>query len=136
MSVLKALLKTDKKDFEMPKKYIEMPRLSKIAKEKVVFTIQGISQIKMDEINEMVMNINVKTKEYNIDLNEMRLAVISEGVKDPNLRDADLQAHFGVANTYELIKRMLTSGERDYLFNELQNLSGYGEDVVKEVKKP
>ena len=136
MSVLKALLKMDKKDFEMPKKLVEMPRLSKIAKEKIIFELQGVSQIKMDEINELVMNINMKTKDYNLDINELRLAVISEGVKSPSFRDQELQAHFGAATAYDLIKAMLTAGERDFIFNELQQLSGYGEGVVKEVKKP
>mgnify|MGYP004505492453 CR=1 FL=1 len=135
MSVLKALLKMDKKDFAMPKKYVEMPRLSKLAKEKIVFELQGIKQERMDEINEMVTNINMKTKDYNLDLNELRLSVISEGVIEPSFRNEELQDHFGVKTSYDLIKTMLTAGERDYIFNEIQQLSGYGENVVKEVKK-
>ena len=36
----------------------------------------------------------------------------------------------------ELLKKlMLTSGERDALYNEIQALSGYNSEVVKEVKK-
>jgi hypothetical protein len=56
-------------------------------------------------------------------------------VKNPSFRDKAILEHFGVSTPYDLIKLMLTSGERDALYNEIQELSGYNAEVIKEIKK-
>ena len=135
MNLTSALLKLDREQLAMPKKKLEMPRLSKLLKEKTVFEIQGINQEKLDEITDMATNINMKTRDVNIDFTELKLAIICEGVKNPSFRDKDLLEHFKVSTPYDLVKLMLTSGERDALYNEIQGLSGYNSEVIKEVKK-
>ena len=135
MSFTNALLKLDRQQLELPKKQLEMPRLSKLLKEKMIFEIQGINQEKLDEITDMVSKIDLKTRNVDIDFIELKLAIICEGVKNPSFRDAALLEHFKVSTPYDLVKLMLTSGERDALYNEIQALSGYNSEVVKEVKK-
>ena len=135
MSFTSALLKLDRKQLELPKKKLEMPRLSKLLKEKMVFEIQGINQEKLDEITDMVSKIDLKTRNVDIDFVELKLAIICEGVKNPSFRDKEVMEHFGVSTPYDLVKLMLTSGERDALYNEIQELSGYNAEVIKERKK-
>ena len=135
MNLTSALLKLDREQLAMPKKKLEMPRLSKLLKEKTVFEIQGINQEKIDEITDMATNIDMKTRDVNIDFTELKLAIICEGVKNPSFRDKTLLEHFKVSTPYDLVKLMLTSGERDALYNEIQGLSGYNSEVIKEVKK-
>ena len=135
MSFTSALLKLDRKQLELPKKKLEMPRLSKLLKEKMVFDIQVINQEKLDEITDMVSKIDLKTRNVDIDFVELKLAIICEGVKNPSFRDKEVMEHFGVSTPYDLVKLMLTSGERDALYNEIQELSGYNADVIKEIKK-
>ena len=135
MSFTSALLKLDRKQLELPKKKLEMPRLSKLLKEKMVFEIQGINQEKLDEITDMVSKIDLKTRNVDIDFVELKLAIICEGVKNPSFRDKEVMEHFGVSTPYDLVKLMLTSGERDALYNEIQELSGYNAEVRKEIKK-
>ena len=135
MSFTSALLKLDRKQLELPKKKVEMPRLSKLLKEKMVFEIQGINQEKLDEITDMVSKIDLKTRNVDIDFVELKLAIICEGVKNPSFRDKEVMEHFGVSTPYDLVKLMLTSGERDALYNEIQELSGYNAEVIKEIKK-
>ena len=57
MSLTNALLKLDREKLAMPKKKVEMPRLSKLAKEKIVFELQGIGQDTLDDITNMATNI-------------------------------------------------------------------------------
>ena len=135
MSFANILLKLDKQQLELPKKKIEMPRLSKLLKEKMIFEIQGINQEKLDEITDMATNIDMKTRDVNIDFTELKLSIICEGVKNPSFRDKELLEHFQVSTPYDLVKLMLTSGERDALYNEIQALSGYNSEVIKEIKK-
>ena len=135
MSFTNALLKLDRQQLELPKKQLEMPRLSKLLNEKMIFEIQGINQEKLDEITDMVSKIDLKTRNVDIDFIELKLAIISEGVKNPSFRDKAVMEHFGVSTPYDVIKLMLTSGERDALYNEIQELSGYNAEVIKEIKK-
>lgn len=135
MNFTNALLKLDRQQLELPKKQLEMPRLSKLLKEKMIFEVQGINQEKLDEITDMVSKIDLKTRNVDIDFVELKLAIISEGVKNPSFRDKAVMEHFGVSTPYDVIKLMLTSGERDALYNEIQELSGYNAEVIKEIKK-
>ena len=135
MSLTNALLKLDREKLAMPKKKVEMPRLSKLAKEKIVFELQGIGQDTLDDITNMATNIDMKTKNVDVDFAQLKLAIICEGVKDPSFRDKSTLEHFNVSTPYDLVKLMLTSGERDALYNEIQELSGYKAEVIKEIKK-
>ena len=135
MGLTNALLKLDREKLAMPKKKVEMPRLSKLAKEKVVFELQGINQEVLDDITDMSTNIDMKTRNVDVDFAQLKLAIISEGVKEPSFRDKATLEHFGVSTPYDLIKLMLTAGERDALYNEIQELSGYNAEVIKDIKK-
>ena len=135
MSLTNALLKLDREKLAMPKKKVEMPRLSKLAKEKIVFELQGIGQDTLDDITNMATNIDMKTTNVDVDFAQLKLAIICEGVKDPSFRDKSTLEHFNVSTPYDLVKLMLTSGERDALYNEIQELSGYNAEVIKEIKK-
>lgn len=135
MSVSNLLLRLDKEKLALPKKSLELPRLSELLGQELVFELQGINQSSLDEITEMVTSVDVKTKDFNIDFQELKLAIICEGVKSPSLRDKELLAHFSCSTPYDLVKTLFTSGERDALYNEIQELSGYSGEVIKEIKK-
>ena len=62
MSLTNVLLKLDREKLAMPTKKIEMPRLSKLAKEKTVFELQGIGQEKLDEITDMYYFTSIMDK--------------------------------------------------------------------------
>ena len=135
MSLTNALLKSAREKLAMPKKKVEMPRLSKLAKEKIVFELQGIGQDTLDDITNMATNIDMKTKNVDVDFAQLKLAIICEGVKDPSFRDKSTLEHFNVSTPQDLVKLRRRSGERDALYNEIQELSGYNAEVIKEIKK-
>lgn len=135
MSVSNVLLKLDKEKLELPKKSLELPRLSKLLGQELIFELQGINQSALDEITDMVTKLDMKTRDFSIDFQELKLAIICEGVKAPSLRDKELLKHFNCGTPYDLVRTIFTSGERDALYNEIQELSGYNGEVIKEVKK-
>ncbi|MBP0725534.1 XkdN-like protein [Bacillus sp. RG28] len=135
MSVVDLLLKMDKNKLELQTKEIEIKRLSQAAGEPIIFKVQAIPQPIMDEIQDMAMKINPTTKELDLDLTELKLATVLNGVIEPNFKDENLIKHYGAATPYDLIKKLFNSGERDAIYNEISVLNGYGENVVEEVKK-
>jgi hypothetical protein len=134
MSVVNTLLKLDSGKLDLPTKQVEIKRLSEAAGEPVVFTLKGISASKIDEIRDMATRIN--GDKIDVDRQEMRMGTVVAGTIDPDFRDKQLMDHFGVKTPYDLVKKMLTAGEIDTLYEKISELTGYNEDAVEEVKKP
>lgn len=133
MSVVNSLLKIDAGKLSLPQKEVNIKRLSESAGEPVVFVLSGVGAEKLEEIREM--NTTITGDNVQINSQELRLAVISEGVIEPDLKDKKLQEHYGVKTTYDLIKKLLLAGERETIYSIIQDLSGYDEHAVEEVKK-
>jgi Phage XkdN-like tail assembly chaperone protein, TAC len=134
MNVLETLLALDKNKLALPTKVVEVKRLSEVAGKPVIFVLQGLTQERVQSIREMATKMNPDTKESEMDFNEIRLATIAAGVKEPNLRDKNLLEYYGVPTPYELIKKLLLPGEIDALYEQISILTGFDEKVVQEVK--
>lgn len=63
--------------------------------------------------------------------------LVVAGVVYPNLKDAGLQASYGVMGADSLIRKMLLAGEYTTLIERIQTLSGFDrniDDLVQQVK--
>jgi hypothetical protein len=128
MNTIDLLLGLDSNKIEFPKREVELTRLTELTGQKVIFKLQGLDGETVDSIRQMAM------KEDGINNTELRVGFILAGVKEPNLRDAALMKKFGVPTPPEVINKLLTPGERDQLFEEISDLSGFGEEYVSEIK--
>ncbi|UWG96398.1 hypothetical protein LPY66_16075 [Dehalobacter sp. DCM] len=133
MNTLELLLKADTDQFKLPTRKVEIPRLSELFGGQAVFTCQALSPSKYNEIQEAAANF-MNGQIQGIDMGEVQMDTVLAGVIDPNLKDKELMAHFKVPTPAELIKKMLLPGEIVMLFNVISEISGFGDDVVKEIK--
>lgn len=127
MSILDLLLETDidKLQNNNSKNY-EIKRLSKILGEKFIVTCTLLT-------NEQMMHIGEISKtNFDIKLNAVLEACKIEGKK---LNNEELMKKFNVVSAKELISKLFLPGEVYELYNIINDLSGYGKDAVKEVKK-
>lgn len=127
MSILDLLLETDidKLQNNNSKNY-EIKRLSKILGEKFIVTCTLLT-------NEQMMHIGEISKtNFDIKLNAVLEACKIEGKK---LNNEELMKKFNVVSAKELIGKLFLPGEVYELYNIINDLSGYGKDAVKEVKK-
>lgn len=127
MSILDLLLETDidKLQNNNSKNY-EIKRLTKILGEKFIVTCTLLT-------NEQMMHIGEISKtNFDIKLNAVLEACKIEGKK---LNNEELMKKFNVVSAKELIGKLFLPGEVYELYNIINDLSGYGKDAVKEVKK-
>ena len=127
MSILDLLLETDidKLQNNNSKNY-EIKRLSKILGEKFIVTCTLLT-------NEQMMHIaEISKTNIDIKLNAVLEACKIEGKK---LNNEELMKKFNVVSAKELIGKLFLPGEVYELYNIINDLSGYGKDAVKEVKK-
>jgi hypothetical protein len=128
MNAIEKLLKLDPNKLELPRKEVEVTRLSNLLGEKFILKLRGVSAAESESIREMAIN------DDNVDIFEVRKGVVLAGVSEPNLRDEALRKHFGAATPYDLLDKLFLSGEREAIYDEINKLSGYGEGAVAEIK--
>jgi hypothetical protein len=132
-NVLDLLLNADEGKIVKPKKEVKINRLSEVFGEPVVFTVQAISATKMEEIQESAVRVKSKD-DIDIDMQDVQLMTVLEGVTDPPLKNKELRDKFKCATPKELINFLLLPGEVSKIYSIISDLSGFGDKAVEEVK--
>ena len=137
MSLIDKLLQMDKaKLMEMPTKEVEMPRLSGMLGEMFNVRCKAIDGERYADIQRSAIDLNKKGGLRNINLYEMQVLTVIDGVVEPSLKDERLLAYFGCVTPKELVKKLFLAGEIAELSNVITELSGYDKsDDEEEVKK-
>ena len=113
-----------------PRKEIHMPRLSKQLGQDVVFTIEALSADQFETVQDNALKISGKNVDVRV--TEMQIFTLIEGVVEPSFKNKELRNKFGAPTPKELVKKLLISGEIQYLYQEITALSGFGdEDDIK-----
>jgi len=129
MSLLDKLLQADAgKLTEKPHKIFEVKRLSAALKTKFELELQAIDAQRYAEIQRMGIDLGKKGNVRDVNIYEMQVFTILDGVKAPNLKNQELLKHFGAATPKELLAKLFLSGEIADVYNEINELSGYEKD--------
>ena len=136
MSLIDKLLQMDKaKLMEMPTKEVELPRLSELTGESFKVKCKAIDGERYADIQRSAIDLNKKGALRNINLYEMQVLTLIEGVVEPSMKDERLLCYFGVVTPKELVKKLFLAGEIAELSNVITELSGYekseGEEEIK-----
>ena len=126
MSIIDLLMETDVEKLQFNnQKDFEVKRLSKILGQNFIVNCRPLTNEQIAHIGEISRN-NTEIK-----LNSVLEACRIEG---KNLNNKDLMDKFKVATPIDLINKLFLPGEIFELYNIVTELSGYGKDVVKEIK--
>ena len=136
VNVLDLLLGSDIGEIKLPTKDVEIVRLSEVYGKPFIITCKALSPEKYEEVQDMA--VNVTGKDVDLDVNLLQTFVVIEGVVDgtgkPMLKNKDLMAKFKAQTPKELARKIFLSGEVANLYGEISQLSGFGDNAVKEVK--
>ena len=125
------LLGFDADKIEIPKKDFTL-KLRKLDNKELTFPLVAISAEKMAKIKEDSMEMSAKNKEVKMRtaLYQSQVMTIIEGCPTENII-----RKFKVNTPKELIAKLFLSGEIDLIVDEIEKLSGFGdEDSVEKVK--
>ena len=123
VNILDLLLGSDVGEIKLPTKEVEITRLSQVYGSPFILTIKAITPAKFEEIQDM--SIDVKGKDADIDITQLQLFTVIEGVVDPTGAP--------MFKNKELMSKLL-SGEIAKIYGEISELAGFGDNAVKEVK--
>lgn len=124
---IKTLMSLDRETLaSRPEKTIHAKNLSSKLGQDVDITIQAVSLKRFQRY----MGMGLK-EDGNINMNSLADAqalVVVEGVKSPDLRDKDLQEHFGAATAKDLAFLFFPGGELIDVFTEIRELTGLNDE--------
>lgn len=136
VNILDLLLGSDIGEIKLPTKKVEITRLSKLYGTPFEITCRALSPEKYEEVQEMA--IKVQGKDVDLDVNLLQLFVIIEGIVDetnkPMLKNKELMKKFKASTPKELARKLFLSGEITHIYGEISDLSGFGDEAIKEVK--
>lgn len=118
---------------EVPTERVRAKRLSEIAGEDVFVTVSALPGDRYAEIS------TTSVRNGKLDFSrvyDMQSLMVAEAVKDPDLKNGDLQRHFGAATPRDLARILFPGGEIARLADVVTELSGYSGDegLVEQVK--
>lgn len=133
MSIVDKLLKLDaEKLSKKQQKEIEIPRLTELLEEPFIVCCQAIDGRRYFELVTSATNDDGKIDDSKVyDANEL---VAMEGIIVPDLKNEELQKHFGCYTPKELLEKLFNGGEITKIADMVTDLSGYGKESDKEIK--
>ena len=138
MSLIDKLLQMDKaKLMEVPTKEMEITRLTELMGAPFKVKCKAIDGERYAEIQRAGVDITKKGSIKSLNIIEMHVLTVIDGVVEPSMKDAKLLQHFGCVTPKELVKKLFLAGEIADLNNIITELSGYekDEDDEEEIKK-
>ena len=119
----------------MPTKEVEITRLSELIGQPVIFTIRALTGEEFQEAQQAALSLTKRGEVEDVDSRMLQVMCVLNGTQDPNLKDKQLLEMYEAATPDQLLNgSFLLPGEVSQLFNAIQELSGFGEDAVAEVK--
>ena len=136
VNILDLLLGSDIGEIKLPTKTVEITRLSEVYGSPFILKVKALTPEKFEEIQDM--SVKVKGKDADIDITLLQLFSVIEGVVDdtgaPMFKNKELMKKFKASTPKELVRKLLLSGEIAKIYGEISDLSGFGDDAIKEVK--
>lgn len=132
-NLINILMETDpEKLARKERKDIEIKRLSGVLGKPFVVTVKAIQGERYTElVGDMIDEDGtvVYANAYNTNL-----MVAMEGMVSPDVKNTELQKHFGCASPKDLMEKLFNGGELSKIADMVTDLSGYGKDTEKKVK--
>lgn len=134
MNTLDLLLSADRAKMETPTGEKNITRLSKSLGKPVIFKYRALTPDEDAEIRKEGIKFNSKGEFEDLDSSEMQCYQILHGVIDPSFKSDELSKKFGGGSPIDTIKAILLPGEISALATAIQDLSGFGEGAVEDLK--
>lgn len=118
---------------EVPVKDIRANRLSQLMGQDVTVEIKALAGDTYMDLLATATN-----KKGNVDVSKTYRAqalIVVEAMQSPSLKDKELQVHFGAASPIDLAKTLFPGGELTKIFQEVADLSGFGDDEDEDIEE-
>lgn len=117
---------------EVPTKDLKIQRLSQLTGADFIVKVKAIPAKRFTELVS-----GIRGKDGAIDTAkayDANVKISLAGMVDPSMKDKDLMEKFGCSTPMQLMEKIFQGGEIGVIADTITELSGFGGDVVEEVK--
>ncbi|HGG0416547.1 TPA: XkdN-like protein [Clostridium sporogenes] len=132
MSIVDELLKMDEGKIEKIEKECKI-KLKKLGNKEYTFIVREVDPELIGEYQENLIEMRGKNVEISGTFN-MKANLIAESCSDI-FRNQELLKRFKCPSPVELMKRIMTAGEIEELYDHVQDVNGFEDEEKKENKK-
>ncbi|MHB9947430.1 XkdN-like protein [Clostridium botulinum] len=132
MSIVDELLKMDEGKIEKIEKEYKI-KLKKLGGKEFIFLVREVDPELISEYQENLIDMDGKNVEISGTFN-MKANLISESCSDI-FRSQELLKKFKCPTPVELIKKLMTGGEIEKLYEHVQEVNGFDEEKKENKKK-
>lgn len=102
----------------------------------IAFKIQSLEPKQFGKIQDSAYTIDVKSQKMNFNSDIYKRNLMASCVVYPDLMDSELQDNYGVTNPQDLLNEMLSAGEFNALYQEVEKINSTKsiEELKGEVK--
>lgn len=133
MNTIDLLMKMDAGELtKVPTGEMEIKRLTELTGEKFVVKYKALNGRRITELSDTTRDGNgniIGSKAF-----DGNLILISEAMISPDLKDKELQKHFGAASPKDLADKLFNGGEVRKIAGKIMKLSGYDNNTDEEIK--
>lgn len=136
VNVLDLLLGADTGKIKLPTSEVEITRLSEAFGKPFILTCQALTPEKYEEVQDMALQVS--GKDVDLDLAQLQLFTVMEGVIDNNgnplFKSKELREKYKAPTPKEVVRKVLLSGEIVAVYTEIAKLTGFDDGAVQKVK--
>lgn len=133
MNLVEKLMKMDRNKLEqIPMGEVEIKRLSDLCGEPFIVKCKAISGNRHTELTALMTN-----KKGDLDLGKaykVNTLMAVEGVVEPDLKNEELQKHFGCKTPKDLAEKLFPGGDMAKVGELISELSGFTKETDEEIK--
>lgn len=133
MNLVEKLMKMDRNKLEqIPMGEVEIKRLSDLCGEPFIVKCKAISGNRHTELTALMTN-----KKGDLDLGKaykVNTLMVVEGVVEPDLKNEELQKHFGCKTPKDLAEKLFPGGDMAKVGELISELSGFTKETDEEIK--
>lgn len=133
MNLVEKLMKMDRNKLEqIPMGEVEIKRLSELCGEPFIVKCKAISGNRHTELTALMTN-----KKGDLDLGKaykVNTLMAVEGVVEPDLKNEELQKHFGCKTPKDLAEKLFPGGDMAKVGELISELSGFTKETDEEIK--
>lgn len=133
MNLVEKLMKMDRNKLEqIPMGEVEIKRISDLCGEPFIVKCKAISGNRHTELTALMTN-----KKGDLDLGKaykVNTLMAVEGVVEPDLKNEELQKHFGCKTPKDLAEKLFPGGDMAKVGELISELSGFTKETDEEIK--
>lgn len=133
-NMMDMLLSTNIDDLARPKVEKEIGRLSKAVGSPFILELEALTVEEFSDIQKSAVRMGKNAKFEDVDTDAVQILSIIKATKNVDFADSGLRDRLEAHSSRAVVQKLFLPGEIAQIYNAIADISGFGDEAVKDVK--